>query len=90
MQSLEMAKRDLRDPAGAIFRDVWAVRATLDGKEMMAVCGVVNAKNGFGGYTGDTMFFSLASLWTPDMPGFEENFRNICINGEKVMRIARP
>jgi len=43
-------RRDLRDPESARFRDVR--RNTEKG----AVCGYVNAKNGYGGYVGEAPF----------------------------------
>lgn len=54
-------KRDLRDPDSARFQDLAMVRdkgpkATSD---TFMVCGYVNAKNAFGGYTGRTPFYGL-------------------------------
>lgn len=46
-------KQRLKDPASATFRDF---KAVTDTKGLISVCGYVNAKNGFGGYTGDEPF----------------------------------
>jgi hypothetical protein len=43
----------LRDPKSAIFGKIYAV---LESDDMVLVCGSVNAKNGFGGYTGQIVF----------------------------------
>lgn len=43
----------LRDPPSAVFGRIAAARAA-DGTTY--VCGLVNAKNGFGGYTGEVPF----------------------------------
>lgn len=55
--AVELAKRkvpqSLRDPDSAKFRDVFAVATDKGG---LVVCGKVNAKNAFGGYTGYTSF----------------------------------
>lgn len=45
----------LRDPESARFTGTRVVR-TPEGKD--ALCGMVNAKNGFGGYTGNDLFFA--------------------------------
>lgn len=45
----------MRDPESARFRDV---RAGRDDKSIF-VCGLVNAKNGIGGYTGFTPFIGM-------------------------------
>lgn len=65
-------KRALKDPASAIFGDMKAAQLN-DGR--MQVCGLVNAKNGFGGYTGDEPFEGYLAgdtftieLMEPDAP----------------------
>ena len=66
------AKREtaaiLRDPASAQFRNLRIVTTILDTKK---VCGEVNARNGFGGYTGFTpfVFYGRAAILTlsPDI-----------------------
>src|SRR5665213_2366540 len=46
-------RASLKDPGSAKFGTFWATKAA-DGK--VSVCGWINAKNGFGGYTGDLPF----------------------------------
>src|SRR5260370_28700524 len=51
----------LRDPQSAVFRDLSATNDRKIGGSPagLVVCGYVNAKNGFGGYTGEKMFFNF-------------------------------
>src|SRR5271163_3163548 len=49
-----------RDPYAAEFRNVWAYRPIASVRTPQAVCGEVNAKNGFGGYDGFHAF-----VWLP-------------------------
>ena len=86
--ALQNFKSSLRDPSGARFRDVWAVKGQLNGTEIVAACGVVNAPNAFGGYVGETPFMAAASLiYTPDHPSFAGLFKTICLDGEKMMKL---
>ena len=55
----------LRDPSSAQFRNARVVRQK-SGES--AVCGEVNAKNGFGGYTGFTGFVVFGDLVTLENP----------------------
>jgi hypothetical protein len=48
----------LRDPSSAIFADYRALRISKNGEIELAVCGLVNAKNAYGGYTGEQMFLA--------------------------------
>jgi outer membrane murein-binding lipoprotein Lpp len=48
--------RLLKDPDSAQFRDVAIVKS----KAYTAVCGEINAKNGFGGYVGFQPFYALS------------------------------
>lgn len=43
----------LKDPESARFGEIWALSGT-NGKR--SVCGYINAKNSYGGYTGNQMF----------------------------------
>ena len=49
----DMVKATLRDPASAAFNDLVVYRHG----EKVAVCGTVNARNGFGGMAGAERFF---------------------------------
>ena len=48
----QAVKGMLKDPESATFRNVFVSRAALGAKEVSVSCGEVNAKNGFGGYSG--------------------------------------
>ncbi|MGL5162188.1 MAG: hypothetical protein ACRC8E_07965 [Plesiomonas shigelloides] len=47
----------LKDPDSAIFGDVWVMKGTNGNR---SICGYVNAKNSYGGYTGKKMFNVLS------------------------------
>ncbi len=53
-------KAKLRDPSSAVFGPLNAHSdRKFKGLQVTAVCGTVNAKNGFGGYTGMKQFVSV-------------------------------
>lgn len=62
--------RQLRDPSSAKFGEI---RAVEEGPDNLFVCGFVNAKNGYGGFTGMEPFagilrggfFTLAAIGNP-------------------------
>ncbi|KXJ63090.1 hypothetical protein AXY46_03485 [Achromobacter xylosoxidans] len=58
--SLAKVKSSLKDPDSAKFYGIYA--AQKPGQPQASICGFVNAKNGYGGYVGKTMF-----LATPDV-----------------------
>ncbi len=43
----------LKDPESAIFGEVWAMNGT---NGQRTICGYINARNSYGGYTGQKMF----------------------------------
>ncbi|MCF6113884.1 hypothetical protein [Mesorhizobium muleiense] len=49
-------RASLKDPASAVFGNMVA---SDQGGGIKNVCGIVNAKNSFGGYTGDTAYFGV-------------------------------
>jgi hypothetical protein len=51
-------RRGLKDPESARFGTILAVR-DKPGAPMLRVCGRVNAKNSYGGYTGEQLFTGL-------------------------------
>ncbi len=54
---VEQGVRDtLKDPDSARFDNI---QATVSEKGGMTICGFVNAKNGFGGYTGKSPFMGM-------------------------------
>jgi len=65
----DLIKGKLRDPDSAQFRDIRR-RGPLD------YCGWVNAKNGFGGYVGYSVFFAN-SKWSITLPS-EASSPNLC------------
>jgi hypothetical protein len=53
----DIVKSRLRDPGSATFSNISAQNRVLtDGKTQTIICGLVNSKNGFGGYAGATAF----------------------------------
>ena len=50
-------KSRLRDPESAQFGRVWA-----GGDSQVVACGYVNAKNGFGGYTGEELYWGVPPI----------------------------
>jgi hypothetical protein len=88
-QAVESVRSTLVDPDSAVFKDVWAVRARLDGTpEGTFACGSVNARNGFGGYTGYTMFVAIGStVLTPQDSIFTGVFQTVCLDGKKLFPV---
>jgi hypothetical protein len=77
-------KQKLRDPDSAIFgsMSVYGDRK-LAGKSVTVVCGSVNAKNGFGGYTGSTDFVFVkdtlsVTLNGPNNARFVKDWNVLC------------
>jgi hypothetical protein len=57
LRSIHQAVREkLKDPESARFGRIVAGKDT---KDIISVCGLVNARNGFGGYTGETPFLGI-------------------------------
>lgn len=50
-------KARLKDPESARFGEQW-----VGGKDGTVFCGKVNAKNAFGGYTGEELYFGAGNL----------------------------
>jgi hypothetical protein len=77
-------KDQLKDPASAQFKNV-VVRVNAGPNRVTVVCGRVNSKNSFGGYTGFTRFFwspvaedAIVEESFPDAAFFESSWRNVC------------
>jgi hypothetical protein len=51
-------RENLRDPDSARFTHI---RSAISARGMVAVCGIVNSKNGFGGYGGNEFFIAFLS-----------------------------
>lgn len=82
----ESVKGKLKDPESARFGLMLATRRQGD---PIKVCGYVNAKNSFGGYTGNEIFLGVltsggsksAAFSTTDISGQNDKFdlaRNLC------------
>jgi hypothetical protein len=84
---LEM-KRNMRDPSSARFRNLYAVNVGTTERPMPVVCGEVNARNAFGGYTGFIQFYAAGSfVKTAQMDGFNSLFAENCIQHPSIMPI---
>lgn len=59
----------LKDPQSAQFGIMRASVDSRGGGEILSVCGYVNARNSFGGYTGQQPFFGLLNKPTPTARG---------------------
>jgi len=51
----DVVKSSLKDPSSAIFGEIFEIEGTP------YVCGYVNARNSYGGYVGEKIFFGVAS-----------------------------
>lgn len=58
----ERIKGQLKDPESARFRNVFVSNTIYISDDTPMVCGEVNAKNSFGGYTGFKRFVSHGSV----------------------------
>lgn len=88
MAMIKSAMQDvLKDPASATYSDV--VVSTREDRKGL-VCGRVNSKNGFGGYTGLSWFIGLLAEYTDtternfvlmrvDEPGGAESAAKTCL-----------
>jgi hypothetical protein len=63
----EGVKRSLKDPMSAMFGEIFAAKGS---DNSINVCGYVNAKNSFGGYTGDKIFYGLLIVEPGKPPAF--------------------
>ena len=69
----------LRDPESARFGRAAARKLFMPGKQpILQVCGYVNARNGFGGYTGEQLFVGVLQLEG------ERAFKIIFMGGDQV------
>lgn len=55
----DAVRRTLKDPYSAVFSNVIAFRDK--NSRAIHVCGLVNAKNSFGGYVGNRIFYGLSA-----------------------------
>lgn len=88
------AKMDqsLKDPGSAEYTDVQAYRLS---DTNFAFCGKVNAKNGFGGYTGSERFIASpglalteSSLGDEGRSVFEDTWTRVCDPSKYVQSVS--
>lgn len=77
-------RKRLKDPESARFGVMAAARK--DGKEGVDVCGMVNARNSYGGYTGEQPFIGTMFIDRPN--GKPPIFIPLAIGGNKIAREA--
>lgn len=57
--TIKALKAKIKDPDSMIIRSSYVIeKTTPDGKTEIFICGIVDGKNSFGGYTGGTRFAS--------------------------------
>ena len=83
-------KSILKDADSAKFRDV-TVAQWIENKPV--VCGYVNSKNSFGGYTGDTefaVFNGLVSINDHNHKEFATLWNTLCLSNPNLPEKAQP
>lgn len=90
LDTLGRFKAQMRDPSSVTFRNLVIVHVAGGAKtwENSAVCGEVNARNGFGGYTGYVPFIAADTFsTTPSDQSFGALFAANCNPSQQVMAI---
>lgn len=59
--SINNLKRSLKDPESARVSGVYTVKTEYSG-DAINVCGFINAKNSYGGYTGNKLFVATPTI----------------------------
>lgn len=88
LDTLGRFKAQMRDPSSVSFRNLVIVHVAGGPKtwENSAVCGEVNARNGFGGYTGYVPFIAADTFsTTPSDRSFGALFPANCNPSQQVM-----
>lgn len=88
LDTLGRFKAQMRDPSSVSFRNLVIVHVAGGAKtwENSAVCGEVNARNGFGGYTGYVPFIAADTYsTTPSDRSFGALFAANCNPSQQVM-----
>lgn len=88
LDTLGRFKAQMRDPGSVSFRNLVIVHVAGGAKtwENSAVCGEVNARNGFGGYTGFVPFIAADTFsTTPSDRSFRALFEANCNPSQRVM-----
>lgn len=90
LDTLGRFKAQMRDPSSVSFRNLVIVHVAGSAKtwENSAVCGEVNARNGFGGFTGFVPFIAADTFsTTPSDQSFGALFAANCNPSQQVMAI---
>ena len=72
-EALDIVRASLKDPGAANFQRVFGTSIHPGLPKATVVCGFVNAKNGYGGYTGFRMFAVIGGhsyIWSDEASGF--------------------
>ena len=79
-------EESLRDPGSAKYQDVAAHRVSSGG---FVFCGMINAKNGFGGYTGFERFIASPVIVGTEgtVDGFGEVWSQFCSSSSRVQSV---
>lgn len=72
LEAREVVRRALRDPESARFRKGAVADVDVKAGKLRVACGFVNAKNGFGGYTGEGYWWMFEFTW--------DGSRGVCID----------
>jgi hypothetical protein len=83
-KAAEIIASTSRDPSSVTFRNVVVQkRVTKDGREPITVCGEVNGRNGYGGFTGFQAFVLLGdNVEVGDSMGLPVSF--LCKNNDPI------
>jgi len=79
-------EESLRDPGSAKYQDVSAHRVASGG---FVFCGRVNAKNGFGGYTGFERFIASPVIVGTEstVDGFDKVWAEFCSSSSRIQSV---
>lgn len=73
LEALDIVRASLKDPGTAHFQRVYGTSIHPELPKATVVCGFVNAKNGYGGYTGFRKFAVIGGysyIWADENNGF--------------------
>lgn len=84
--SKKKLEESLRDPGSAKYEDVSGHRLPNEG---FVFCGRINAKNGFGGYTGFERFVASPAIAGTEstVEGFDEVWTQFCSSSSRVQSV---
>ena len=86
VMSKNKLEESLRDPGSAKYEDVAAHRVSSGG---YVFCGKINAKNGFGGYTGFERFIASPVIVGTEgtVDGFDDVWTEFCTSSSRVQSV---